>query len=42
MDEPIVDEAFVDAPGLRALLERAVASEPPIGPVAYQALEAGI
>ena len=37
MDEPVVDE-----PGLRALLDRAVACEPPLGPVAYQALEAGI
>ena len=41
MDEPVVDEA-VDEPGLRELLERAVACEPPIGPLAYHALEAGI
>ena len=37
-----MDESVVDEPGLRALLDRAVAREPPIGPLAYQALEAGI
>jgi len=37
-----MDESVVDEPGLRALLGRAVACEPPIGPLAYQALEAGI
>ena len=37
-----MDESVVDEPGLRALLDRAVACEPPIRPLAYQALEAGI